>query len=246
MKTILILGANSGMAKPLARRLVLSQAQLVLAGRNLKELEASAADLAIRSQGPKPMVFPFDIAALENHGSFLAQVLKKVKNLDEAYLFVGCMHEQKAAESDPALAREMLMANYVGAVSILECLAGYMGKRGQGLIVGVSSVAGDRGRQSNYIYGSSKAGLSVYLQGLRNRLAPKGVHVMTVKPGMVDTAMTRNMRKGLLFAKPDAIAKGILKAVRRKKNVVYLPGFWRWIMLIIRMVPEGVFKKMKM
>jgi short-subunit dehydrogenase len=144
------------------------------------------------------------------------------------------------------LAQEMLTANYVGAVSVLERLAPHLERRKQGLIVGVSSVAGDRGRQSNYFYGSAKAGFSTYFQGLRNRLAKSGVRVLTVKPGFVDTPMTRHLKKGLLFASPETIARGLIKAVRQKRNVVYLPGYWRWIMLVVRSVPEFIFKKMKL
>ncbi len=246
IKNILILGANSGMARALAREMVSPQVQLILAGRKVEELEKSAKDLEIRGRGPCPKVISFNALETGQHDQFLSEVRSRVGTLDEAYLFFGQLHEQAEAQKDFGLAREMLMTNYVGAVSILERLAACMEKRGQGMIIGVSSVAGDRGRQSNYLYGSSKAGLTVYLQGLRNRLARSGVHVLTVKPGFVDTPMTRNKKKGLLFTKPEVIAQGILKAVRARKNSVYLPWFWKYIMLIIRSVPESVFKKLKM
>ncbi|MCK5243126.1 SDR family oxidoreductase [bacterium] len=246
MKNVLILGANSGMARAMAREIANPKVQLILASRNTKELEKTAQDLMLRENAPLPVVFGFDATKLDQHDKFLAEVLKKIKTLDEVYLFFGQLHDQRTAEKDFHLAHEMLVANYVGAVSILEKIALYMESKGHGLIVGVSSVAGDRGRQSNYLYGSSKAGLNTYLEGLRNRLAHRGVHVLTVKPGFVDTPMTQHLKKGLLFAKPETIATGIRKAVQRKKNSVYLPGFWRWIMLIIRSVPEGIFKKLKM
>jgi short-subunit dehydrogenase len=246
MKNILILGANSGMARALVREIANPESQLILASRNTKELEKTAQDLVIRENVPEPLVFGFDAIKLDQHEKFLAQVLKQVKTLDEVYLFFGQKYEQHQAEQNYTLAHEMMVANYVGAVSILEKIALHLETRKQGVIVGVSSVAGDRGRQSNYLYGSAKAGLTVYLAGLRNRLASKGVHVLTIKPGFVDTPMTQNMKKGLLFAKPEAIAKGIKKAVQKRKNSVYLPGFWKWIMLIIRSVPEGIFKKLKL
>jgi short-subunit dehydrogenase len=246
MKTVLILGANSAMARALARKLAGPQTHLILAGRNLKELELSAADLEIRTHAPQPLVAAFNALDLDSHEDFLKTMLEKIPSLDEVYLFFGQMAEQAEAQKDFQMVHEMLMANYVGAVSILERIAGRMEAQKRGLIVGVSSVAGDRGRQSNYLYGSSKAGLTAYLQGLRNRLAHSNVRVLTVKPGMVDTPMTSHMKKGLLFSKPEQIAQGILAAVRKGKDVVYLPWYWRWIMLIIRSIPEPVFKKMKM
>ncbi len=246
MKTVLILGANSGMARALARLLAGPDTQLILTGRNTKELEKTAADLELRGHGPKPLTLAFEAQATETHGKFWTNVLAKVKTVDEVYLFFGQMHPQVEAQKDFHLAEEMLVTNYVGAVSILERVATTMEARKQGVIVGVSSVAGDRGRRSNYLYGSSKAGLSAFLSGLRSRLVPSGVHVLTVKPGFVDTAMTAGMKKGLLFARPEVIAKGIIKAVRKKKDVVYLPFFWRWIMLVIIHIPEGLFKKTKL
>lgn len=246
MKNVLILGANSAMAKAMARSMAGPDVRLILASRNVEELQKTADDLTIRAPGSQNLVMAFDATKVETHGEFLAQVWKKVKNLDEVYLFFGLLHPQDQAQRDFQLAQEMLVANYVGAVSILERVALHMESKGRGLIVGVSSVAGDRGRQSNYLYGSSKAGLTTYLEGLRNRLAHCGVHVLTVKPGFVDTPMTQNMKKGLLFAKPDTVATGIIRAARKRKDTVYLPGFWKWIMLVIKSIPEFIFKKMKM
>lgn len=246
MKNILILGANSGMAKALIRRLAGPDTRLILASRNLAELRRTAADAAVRGQGPQPLVIGFDALRLETHSRFVQDLMRRVRTLDEVYVFFGALHPQAEAQKDFQLAQEMLTANYVGAVSVLERLAPHLERRKQGLIVGVSSVAGDRGRQSNYFYGSAKAGFSTYFQGLRNRLAKSGVRVLTVKPGFVDTPMTRHLKKGLLFASPETIARGLIKAVRQKRNVVYLPGYWRWIMLVVRSVPEFIFKKMKL
>lgn len=246
MKNILILGANSAMAKALIRRLAGPGTRLILASRNLAELRKTAADAVVRGQGPEPLVLGFDALRLETHGRFAQDLMRRIKTLDEVYLFFGALHAQAEAQKDFRLAQEMLTANYVGAVSVLERLAPHLERRQQGVIVGVSSVAGDRGRQSNYFYGSAKAGFSAYLQGLRNRLAKNGVHVLTVKPGFVDTPMTRHLKKSLLFASPDAIARGLITAVRQKRDVVYLPGYWRWIMLVVRAIPESIFKRMKM
>lgn len=246
MKTIIIFGANSAMAKAWARLIADQNCQLILAGRNQAELEKNANDIQLRSNGPKPDVVGFDSQKTEAHGPMMQAVIKKHAVIDEAYLFFGAMSDQTKAQKEFQLAQEMMVTNYVGTASILEIVAAQMEKQKKGLIVGVSSVAGDRGRQSNYIYGSSKAAMSTYLQGLRNRLYHAGVHVMTVKPGFVDSPMTSHLKKGLLMVSPQVFAKGLKKAVRQKKNQVYIPWFWQWIMFIIKSIPEQVFKKLKM
>lgn len=246
MRTILILGATSAMARATARLLAGPKVRLVLAGLEPKDLEATAADLAVRNGGPRPVVLPFDAVRLDTHAAFWKKLLARVRTLDEVYLFFGLMHEQAAAQRDNRLAQAMIAVNYAGAVSVLELAAAYFEKRRSGLIMAVSSVAGDRGRQSNYLYGSTKAALSVYLQGLRHRLAPAGVQVLTAKPGMVDTPMTAHLKKGLLFSKPDTIARGILRAVRQRRNEAYLPGYWRWVMAAIRSIPEPVFRRLRL
>ena len=136
--------------------------------------------------------------------------------------------------------------NLVSVVSLLTLLANYFEKQGKGCIAVISSVAGDRGRQSNYIYGAAKGGLTIFLQGLRNRLSKAGVCVLTIKPGFVITPMTENFKKGFLWAQPQQVAKAIVSAIRRRKNVIYVPWFWRWIMLVIRNIPENVFKRMSL
>ena len=128
----------------------------------------------------------------------------------------------------------------------MSLLANYFEKRGEGTLAAISSVAGDRGRQSNYVYGTAKAAVNTYLQGLRNRLYSKGVHVLTIKPGFVDTPMTAHLRQGPLFASADRVARDIVKAIEKKKCIIYTPWFWRWIMLLIRLIPEPVFRRLKL
>ncbi|MEW6516437.1 MAG: SDR family oxidoreductase [candidate division FCPU426 bacterium] len=246
MKTVLVLGANSGMAKALIRKLAGPDNRLILASRNTAELRKTAADAAVRNQGPEPLVMGFDALRPDTHDRFVQEVMRKVKAVDEVYLFFGILHPQEEAQKDFSLVQDMLAANFTGAVSVLERLVPHLERRKQGLIVGVSSVAGDRGRQSNYYYGSAKAGFSAYLQGLRNRLYKSRVRVLTVKPGFVDTPMTRHLKKGLLFASAETIAAGIIRAVKQGRDVVYLPGYWRWIMLIVRSIPESMFKRLSM
>lgn len=144
------------------------------------------------------------------------------------------------------MAVEAIGVNFVSAASLLSHLANLMEKRRGGTIAVISSVAGDRGRQSNYVYGAAKAGLSAFASGLRNRLQKSGVSVVTIKPGFVDTPMTAHVKKGPLFATPEAVARGIVKAIDRRKDVVYVPGFWRPIMWLIRSIPERIFKRLSL
>ena len=134
----------------------------------------------------------------------------------------------------------------MGAVSILNIVADDFERCGSGVIAGISSVAGDRGRQSNYVYGTAKAAVSTFAQGLRHRLARTGVSVITIKPGLVDTPMTASFKKGALWASPDAVAARIERAIERRDDIVYTPWFWRWIMLIIKALPEPIFKKTRL
>ncbi len=159
---------------------------------------------------------------------------------------VGRLGDQARAETDPAHAAEILQVNLGSAVSLLTHAANHLEAGGKGFIVGISSVAGDRGRQSNYVYGAAKGGLTVFLQGLRNRLAPKGVHVLTVKPGFVDTRMTFGKPGMFAVAEPEKVGEGIARALDHRRNVVYLPGFWRAIMGVIDAIPETVFKRLKL
>jgi short-subunit dehydrogenase len=160
-------------------------------------------------------------------------------------LCFGYLADQQQAQKDFALARRTLDVNLTAAVSILELAADYFEERRRGFICALSSVAGDRGRQSNYIYCAAKAGLTVYLQGLRQRLARAGVQVTTVKPGFVDTRMTFGKAGLFLVATPEQAARGIVRAIRKKRDCAYVPGFWRWIMLVVRAIPECIFKRLR-
>jgi len=160
---------------------------------------------------------------------------------------IGLLGKQAESEKSWADCKKVIDSNYTGAVSILNCVANDYQEKKKGTIVGISSVAGERGRQSNYIYGSAKAGFTAYLSGLRNRLASAGVHVVTVKPGFINTKMTEglNLPKPVT-AEPGDLGRAIFRAVKNRKNVIYVLPVWRWIMLIIRSIPEGIFKKLKL
>jgi decaprenylphospho-beta-D-erythro-pentofuranosid-2-ulose 2-reductase len=241
MKSILILGAGSDMAIPLARMYSYHQDRIILASRSpLTKLQE---DLRIRYNNEVHVV-SFDALDFSSHAHFYNNL---PFNPDLVICFFGYLGEQKKAEKEWEEAHKIIDTNFTGAVSILNIIAQSMELQKTGVIVGVSSVAGDRGRQSNYIYGSAKAGFSAYLQGLRNRLFHSNVHVMTVKPGFVDTKMTEGLNTpGLLTARAEKVARAIIKGVENKKNVIYVLGIWRLIMLVIKAIPEFIFKKLKM
>ena len=246
MSTVLILGANAGIGRALAAEFALHKHDLVLAGRDLEELEALAADLRLRhgvaTQAVRIDVLDFDglAAALE------AGVVAAGDALDGMVLCTGSLGNPQAARTDFAESRRIFDTNFTGSALVLQFFANYFEQRSEGFICALSSVAGDRGRQSNYLYGSAKGGLTTYLQGLRNRLYGAGVHVITVKPGFVDTRMVFGAARLPLIASPEAAARGIYRAIIQRKDVVYVPAFWRLIMLVVCALPESVFKRLKM
>jgi decaprenylphospho-beta-D-erythro-pentofuranosid-2-ulose 2-reductase len=245
MNRILVLGATSAIAQATARLLAEQGASLFLVARNAERLEAVAQDLRIRGAAAVHSEV-LDLDDVDAHERLIHRADVALEGLDAALLAHGVLGDQETCESDFATAAALLHTNFVSPASLLTHLANLLEPRGKGTLVVISSVAGDRGRQSNYVYGASKGGLTVWLQGLRNRLAPHGVRVLTVKPGFVDTPMTAHLPKNALFAQPDAIARGILRAVKGKRDVIYLPGLWRPIMTAVRAVPEAVFKRLKL
>ena len=243
MNTVLILGATSDIAQAIARQFAGHQYALQLAARHPAQLENLASDLRIRHQ-VEVQTLEFDATRFESHAEFY-QRLSPAPSV--AITVFGYLGDQEKGQQDWKEAETILQTNYTGAVSILNIIAEDFAAKKSGVIVGVSSVAGDRGRGSNYLYGSAKAGLSEYLSGLRNRMASVGVTVITVKPGFVDTSMTEGLDlPPLLTAQPSAVAQDVYPAVKHKKDVIYTRWFWRWIMLIIKLIPEKIFKKLKL
>lgn len=243
MPVTLILGSTSDIARAVAKQLAEEGHQLMLAARNPDSLEADASDLKVRF-GAEVSTHVIDAENLADHQTWYEALPHRPEWVICA---IGWMTEQEKAEQNWELAEKMIVANYTGVVSLLHHVANEFEVRGSGVIVGVSSVAGDRGRASNYFYGSAKAGFTAFLSGLRNRLASKGVQVLTVKPGFVDTKMTSGLDlPPLLTAQPEQVAKDILTGIRKKKNVIYTKWMWRFVMLIIQHIPEGIFKKLKL
>lgn len=242
-KSILILGASSDMAKATALRYAKAGYPLILAARDTAMLERDASDINLR-YGIEVNTVTFDVTDTATHPDFF----KMHKNTVEGVIsFVGFMGEQETSQKDFAQAERVVMTNYTGLISVFELFAAEFEARKSGFLAGVSSVAGDRGRKSNYIYGSAKAAFSAYLSGLRNRLYESGVQVLTVKPGFVNTKMTEGMdlpRK--LTAEPSDVAEDIFSAQQKGNDVIYTKWFWRFIMLIITSIPEKIFKRLSL
>ena len=241
MGYLLIIGANSDIAKELARVYAKNGYNLYLANREISKLDIFKKDIEIKYQKDVKLL-ELDILDFDSHKEFYESLEKKPLGVVSA---VGYLGDQKVAERDFVESKKIIDTNFTGVVSLLNIVANDFEKRGSGFIIGISSVAGDRGRKSNYIYGSSKAAFSSYLSGLRNRLSQNNINVLTVKPGFVDTKMTRGMDlPPRLTAKPYDVAQDIFKAQEKGKDIIYTKSLWKIIMLIIKLIPEWKFKKM--
>ena len=239
--TWLILGGSSSVARAFAFEAAQDGADVILAGRDTDDLARTAADLKVRT-GRDATALAFDATDYDSHGQFVETCRGKAERL-HVFLAFGIMPSQKETDEDFGLAKAMVATNYVGAVSILERLAPIMETQGQGHVVVLGSVAGDRGRLRNYLYGSTKAALHTYLEGLRARLYRSGVRVLTIKPGVLDTAMTWGLPRLPFPATPEVFARAALAHVKRGSEIAYVPGIWRLIMFVIRTIPERFFKR---
>jgi decaprenylphospho-beta-D-erythro-pentofuranosid-2-ulose 2-reductase len=243
MPTVLILGATSDIGFAIAKKFASEKYVVQLAGRNADQLKPLQSDIAIRHQ-VQCSVHSFDATDFASHISFYNALNPKP---DVTIYVIGYMNDNEKVIVDWNEALKTINSNYTGAVSILNIVASDYAVKQAGTIVGISSVAGNRGRQSNYIYGSAKAGFTAYLSGLRNKMFHSKVHVLTVLPGFVYTKMTEHLKLPKpLTAKPEEVGNAIYNGVKNRKNIVYVKWFWRWIMLIITSVPESMFKKKKL
>lgn len=240
---VLILGASSALAQEAAKHFARDGADLVLVARSPYKLTSVQGDLKVRGARGIETI-EADLADVSRHQEIIEAALKPFDGLDMALIAYGTLGDQQLCEQDVEVALREFHNNCTSVISLLTLLGNYFERQGRGCLAVISSVAGDRGRRSNYVYGAAKAGVSVFTQGLRNRLAGKGVAVVTIKPGMVDTPMTAHIRKGLLFANAQKVGQGIYEAMLKRKDVVYLPGYWRYVMWLIKSIPESRFKRM--
>ena len=237
---ILFLGSNSDIAIASARIFALEGYNIYLASRDLIQSEKEAKNIRVR-YGVMVNVLDFDAKQYSQHGDFYAQLEHRPIGVVMAF---GQMYAQSFAQQQFSLAKAMVEVNYLGAISILEIVAHDLEQRGGGFIISLGSVAGDRGRKSNYIYGSTKAALASYLEGLRHRMADKNISIITIKPGFVATKMTKDLSlPAYLTAIPDEVGKRVFESASRKSGTVYVKPIWRWLMLVIRLMPSSLFHR---
>jgi short-subunit dehydrogenase len=245
MKRILIIGATSAIAEAAAREFARRGEALVLVARDAQRLAAIADDLRVRGAGACDTL-RFDAYAPETHRAVLGQATQRLGGLDVALIAHGTLSEQRACEQSAELMCREFTVNALSAMSFCTHLANQFEAQGHGAIAVICSVAGDRGRQSNYVYGAAKAALGTFTSGLRQRLYPKGIAVITIKPGFVSTPMTAAIAKNALWASPARVARDIVRAIERGTPVLYTPWYWRPIMALIRAVPERLFRRLRL
>jgi len=241
---IAVFGAGSDMARALVVRMAALEkdVRFELFSRDTGFLERFSRDLAVR-YGKEARVHPFEATAYETHEELVARLFEEP--VDVVVVAFGVLGDQERAERDVEEAKRVIEVNYLGAVSLLTHVANRMEAQGYGTVVVFSSVAGDRGRRKNYVYGSAKAGLSAFASGLRGRLLSRGVRVITVKPGVIRTKMTAHLRTGLLAVGPEVVARDVHRAIRRGRPLVlYTPWRWRVILALLRTLPEGLFHRL--
>ncbi len=246
MKRVLIIGANSAIATACARIWAEEKCELFLVARNLKKLELTAADL--RARGATAVtVHALEATAYADYPVMLDHSVSTLKQIDIALLCFGDLPVQKDSEQNTVLAIKAFEVNATSVIALMNVIALQLENQRCGTLAVLSSVAGDRGRPSNYLYGAAKAAVSAACEGLRARLFKVGVHVVTIKPGFVDTPMTRGLPlPGALLAQPGQVARQIVRAIERKTNTLYTPGFWQPIMFIIRNIPQALFKRLNL
>ncbi len=244
MKKIVVLGATSGIALEVQRQLACLGCELLLVARSPQRLAELQSDLAARG-AQQVLTYSADLASVQQHGAIFEFVRRTFPDFDTVLLAYGSMHDQKDSESSVDVLLEELQVNFVSATAILSLFAADLEHRRTGCLAAITSVAGDRGRRSNYVYGSAKGALSLFLQGLRSRLHPAGVRVITIKPGPVQTPMTDHLANAARFADPEQVARDIVRALeRRSPDVLYTPKVWRYVMTAVQQIPEGIFKRL--
>lgn len=245
MSNILILGATSAIAKHTARLFAADENSLYLVARNEGKLASMKQDMLVRG-ATEVNYETLDLVNDSKHQELIKRATDSMGSIDTVFIAYGTLADQAdSAESYDKTLKE-LQINCLSVISLLTILANQLEHQGSGSIAVISSPSGDRGRQSNYIYGTAKGALTIFLQGIRNRLSKSNVHVLTIKPGFVDTPMTKDFKKGFLWVNPEVVSKGIYNAIKKKREVVYLPFFWRYIMIIIKSIPEKLFKHLSL
>jgi decaprenylphospho-beta-D-erythro-pentofuranosid-2-ulose 2-reductase len=242
-RRVAIMGATSAIAEACARAFAMEGARLFLGGRRAEALAIMASDLKVRGAA-SVATWAGDLADLMAHPALLEAMQRELGSPEIVLLAWGTLTDQPRAEVEPAYAARELVTNFTAPVALLLGLAPLMPERAGAVIACITSVAGDRGRQSNLVYGAAKGGLQRFLEGLRHRLHPRGIAVLDIRPGFVKTPMTAHLPQGgPLWSTPESIAADILHAIERRRSVLYTPRFWRWVMLVVRALPRPLFHR---
>jgi decaprenylphospho-beta-D-erythro-pentofuranosid-2-ulose 2-reductase len=244
-RRVLIIGATSAIASETARIFAAYGAHLFLTGRHPDRLDAVAADLRVRGAAQVETAL-LEVTDYARHPEVIEAAFTELAGLDVALIAHGTLPDQRLCEASVAETLEALEVNFTSTVALLTLLANRFESARHGCIAVITSVAGDRGRQSNYVYGAAKGGVDRFLEGLRNRLFRSGVDVITIKPGFVDTPMTAQVPKNVLFASPRRVGQAIYRAIESRRSVVYIPWFWRPIMFLVTALPESIFRRLRL
>lgn len=246
MDKILVFGATSKLAEETVRHIKGVGTKVMLVAQNQSKLDVIYKEL--KTWNPEVEYFTYILDALDfaNHQTMFDEAINKLGGLDTFFVAHGTLPDNEKIRKDATQTVKEFNINCLSVISLCTICSNFFENQRKGTIAVISSVAGERGRQSNYIYGAAKAGVSAYLQGLRNRMFEFGVTVITIKPGMVKTPMTLGMPDSPLFAKPDKVGKDIYKAIKNKKDIIFTPSYWKIIMTIIKLIPESIFKKLKL
>jgi len=241
---IVIIGATSAIAKATARLYAERIAELYLLARNEERISELSNDLKIRGAANVHYEM-LDVTHTEKHAAAIENAKTKLGQIDLAIICHGSLPDQESCENDYKIAEHEINVNGLSVISLCTHLSSLLKEQGHGTLAVVTSVAGDRGRQPNFVYGAAKSLVSTYLQGLRGKLLPFGVHVVDIKPGLVDSPMTAKFEKGVLWSSPELVATKIIHSIDKKRHTVYAPGYWRLIMATVTSIPEFLFKRLK-
>jgi short-subunit dehydrogenase len=243
MLKILVVGATSAIAHETIKHFAAEGAAFYLVARNQNKLDAIKDDLQVRGAALVETQI-LDLNEMDQHQAMIDAAIASLDGIDAVLMAHGTLGVQEETQASVKETLDIQNTNFMSYVSILTIIANYMEERRRGVIAVISSVAGDRARQSNYIYGTAQGAKRLFSEGLRNRLAKKGVHVLTIKPGQVSTPMTADLPKGPLFADPESVGHSIYKAMKSGKNEMYTPAYWRYIMWVIKSIPEPLYKRL--
>jgi len=240
---VLVFGASSAICSELLKLLASSEGYFYLVARDSFKLAVQVADLEVRG-GTIAGHESYDFNQWELHEAVVGRAVESLGQIDIVIIAHGSLPDQSDCESSPAAMRACIEDNFTSAAMIIQCCAGALAVQGSGTLLALSSVAGDRGRKSNYAYGSAKSGIDALMQGLRARFTGSSVEIVNIKPGMIETPMTAHMPSGALWSTPEAIAPQLLRAIEKGGGVYYVPGYWRFIMLIIRSLPNAIMARL--